>query len=154
MLQNLWIQTSLIWNKDYYRKDVFAEECWSSWYLSWINREDQVILTTESFVVPEFRNSEIPQFRSYVPNFKIRELSLCLENQYTIVGGNDIRGDGHMTNRWYWGEWQITLEGTDSWHRGGRTAGIRSNGQLILGGRTAYIRGDGQPTLGGTDSLH
>ena len=101
-----------------------------------------------------FRGSNIPEFCSYVPNFKIRVLSLCLENQYTIVGGNDIRGDGHMTNRWYWGEWQITLEGTDSWHKGGRTAGIRSNGQLILGGRTAYIRGDRQPTLGGTDSLH
>ena len=55
--------------------------------------------STDSFVIPEFRNSGIPEFRSDVPNFKIRVLSLCLENQYTIVGGNDIRGDGHMTNR-------------------------------------------------------
>ena len=37
--------------------------------------------STDSFVIPEFRSD--------VPNFKIRVLSLCLENQYTIVGGND-----------------------------------------------------------------
>ena len=45
--------------------------------------------STDSFVIPEFRNSGTPEFRSDVPNFKISVLSLCLENHYTIVGEND-----------------------------------------------------------------
>ena len=41
--------------------------------------------STDSFVIPERRNSRIPEFRSDVPNLKKRVLSLCLENQYTVV---------------------------------------------------------------------